>query len=48
MTAIALEDATGKPYVALIDFIKVGLPASLISWVVVMTLGYSIMSWIGY
>ena len=48
MTGIALEDATGKPYVLLTDFLKVGLPASVMSWVVVVTLGYCIMVMIGY
>jgi phosphate transporter len=48
MTAIALEDATGKTYVKVLDFIRVGLPSSAIGWVVVMTLGYALMVAIGY
>jgi phosphate transporter len=48
MTAIALEDPTGKTYVHLMDFIRVGLPASVVAWVVVVTLGYALMCAVGY
>jgi phosphate transporter len=48
MTAIALEDATGKPYIKVMDFIKVGLPASVLAWAVVVSLGYFLMIGIGY
>ena len=48
MTAIALEDATGNAYVGVTDFLKTGLPASAISWVVVVTLGYGLMHLLGY
>jgi phosphate transporter len=48
MTAIALEDPTGKTYVHLMDFVRVGLPASVVAWVVVVTLGYALMCAVGY
>ena len=43
MTAIALEDATGRTYVKTWDFLKVGVPSSLVSYVVVVTVGYLLM-----
>lgn len=48
MTAKAQEDHTGKTHVTTMDFIKAGLPASLLAWVVIVTLGYGIMILIGY
>lgn len=48
MTGIALEDATGKPYVKLMDFVKIGLPASLIALCIVVSLGYLLMLLVGY
>ena len=43
MTAISLEDATGRTYVKTWDFIKVGIPSSLLTYCVVVSLGYFIM-----
>ncbi|KAJ2957964.1 hypothetical protein NQZ79_g6422 [Umbelopsis isabellina] len=48
MSAIMMEDQTGKPYLRTIDFIKTGVPASILSTVVIIFLGYGIMSAIGY
>ena len=46
MTAISLEDATGRTYVKTWDFIKVGIPSSLLTYAVVVSLGYFIMIFI--
>lgn len=49
MTAAALEDeATGNTYVHVRDFLCVGLPASVASWVVIVTLGYGLMYLLGF
>ncbi|KAI8592881.1 SPX domain-containing protein [Geranomyces variabilis] len=47
MNAISLEDSTGVPWVDVADFIKVGIPCSMIAWSVVMTIGYPIMGLVG-
>ncbi|KAL7787100.1 hypothetical protein V8C37DRAFT_405068 [Trichoderma ceciliae] len=43
MTAIMKEDATGQRYLSVRHFISRGVPSSLITLVVVVTLGYGIM-----
>ncbi|KAL7948203.1 hypothetical protein V8C42DRAFT_342262 [Trichoderma barbatum] len=43
MTAIMKEDATGQRYLSVKHFISRGVPSSLITLVVVVTLGYGIM-----
>ena len=43
MNAIALEDQTGKPYLTTSDFLKVGVPSSVITYGLVVTVGYVIM-----
>lgn len=48
MSAIMMEDPTGKPYLRTLDFIKTGVPASILSTVVIIFLGYGIMTAIGY
>ncbi|KAJ3160359.1 low-affinity phosphate transporter [Geranomyces michiganensis] len=47
MNAISLEDSTGLPWVDVSDFVKVGLPCSVIAWTVVMTIGYPLMGLVG-
>ncbi|KAH8553450.1 SPX domain-containing protein [Umbelopsis sp. PMI_123] len=48
MSAIMMEDPTGRPYLRTIDFIKTGVPASILSTIVIIFLGYGIMTAIGY
>ncbi|OAD77349.1 hypothetical protein PHYBLDRAFT_176930 [Phycomyces blakesleeanus NRRL 1555(-)] len=48
MSAIMQEDASGKPYLTTKDFIITGIPTSIISTALVFTLGYGIMSGVGY
>lgn len=48
MSAIMLEDPSGKPYLTTKDFIITGIPTSIICTVLIFTLGYGIMSGIGY
>ncbi|KAH8125414.1 hypothetical protein LI328DRAFT_146646 [Trichoderma asperelloides] len=43
MTAIMKEDATGQRYLSVKHFISRGVPSSLLTLVVVVTLGYGIM-----
>lgn len=48
MTAVAMEDATGENYVTAADFVSVGLASSVVSYVVIFTLGYGLMYTLGY
>ncbi|KAI8371763.1 SPX domain-containing protein [Radiomyces spectabilis] len=48
MSAVMMEDPTGKPYLTTKDFIITGIPTSIIATLLVFTLGYGIMSAIGY
>ncbi|EPB89206.1 hypothetical protein HMPREF1544_03946 [Mucor circinelloides 1006PhL] len=48
MSAIMLEDPSGKPYLSTKDFVITGIPTSIICTVLIFTLGYGIMSGIGY
>lgn len=47
MAASAQEDSTGKRYVQVRDFLRVGLLASVLAAVVVGTVGYGIMRLLG-
>lgn len=44
VTAIGMRDEVGKPYVTVNSFITRGVPASIIVYLCVITLGYGIMS----
>ncbi|WFC98622.1 low-affinity phosphate transporter [Malassezia yamatoensis] len=44
MTAINLEDEVGHRYVTVKTFLRVGIPASILSTLVISTLGYAIMT----
>ncbi|KAL7754126.1 low-affinity phosphate transporter [Sorochytrium milnesiophthora] len=44
MNAISQEDATGKPYLRSVDFIKAGVPGSIGVWLAIISVGYGIMS----
>ncbi|RKP39742.1 SPX domain-containing protein [Dimargaris cristalligena] len=48
MTAIMMEDETGKPYLTTKDFLKAGIPSSVIAFAVIITLGYGICSLLGF
>lgn len=48
VTAISMTDEVGKRYLNVSTFITRGVPASLIAYVIVVTLGYGIMSALGY
>lgn len=48
MSAIMMEDQTGKPYLKTKDFLIVGVPTSIIVTVLIFTLGYGIMVGVGY
>ncbi|KAI8343630.1 SPX domain-containing protein [Chlamydoabsidia padenii] len=48
MSAVMLEDRYGKPYLTSKDFIITGLPTSVICTLLIFTLGYGIMSAVGY
>jgi len=46
-TAATQEDELGQPYLSNVDFLKNGVPASIIAALVVATVGYLLMSAIG-
>ncbi|KAG0744307.1 hypothetical protein G6F57_000069 [Rhizopus arrhizus] len=48
MSAVMMEDPTGKPYLKAKDFIIVGVPVSIVITLLIFTLGYGIMSAVGY
>ncbi|KAF9195322.1 low-affinity phosphate transporter [Haplosporangium sp. Z 767] len=48
MNAIALEDEMGIPYLKTIDFVKSGVPLSVLATICVVTIGYGIMTALGY
>ncbi|KAI9361853.1 SPX domain-containing protein [Pilaira anomala] len=48
MSAVMMEDATGKPYLKTKDFLIVGVPISIVVTLLIFTLGYGIMAGVGY
>ncbi|KAI8891002.1 SPX-domain-containing protein [Backusella circina FSU 941] len=48
MSAVMLEDQTGKPYLKTWDFLVIGVPTSVICTALIFTLGYGILSGVGY
>jgi len=40
MTAVSVEDSLGNRFVNTYDFLKYAVPASLFSWLVLVSLGY--------
>ncbi|KAI8147334.1 SPX domain-containing protein [Fennellomyces sp. T-0311] len=48
MSAVMLENAAGKPYLTSKDFLIVGVPTSVFATVLIFTLGYGILSSVGY
>jgi len=47
MTAINLEDEVGHHYVSVRTFLRVGIPASILATLIIATLGYAIMLFLG-
>ena len=48
MTAVSLEDSKGLNYESTVDFLIVGIPGSILSYALILTLGYSVMMLIGW
>ncbi|KAG0004602.1 low-affinity phosphate transporter [Entomortierella chlamydospora] len=48
MNAIAMEDEMGKPFLRTIDFLKSGVPLSILATLCVVSVGYGIMSALGF
>lgn len=48
VTAISMRDDLGKPYLTVNTFITRGIPASIIGYICVITLGYGIMNALGF
>ncbi|KAI9317446.1 SPX domain-containing protein [Dichotomocladium elegans] len=48
MAAVMMEDQAGKPYLRSKDFILAGGPTSVVCTVLIFTLGYGILSGVGY
>ncbi|CAI2167488.1 1871_t:CDS:2 [Funneliformis geosporum] len=44
MNAIMMEDEMGVRYLTTIDFIKIGVPASILALITIVTVGYGLMS----
>ncbi|GJJ78406.1 phosphate transporter [Entomortierella parvispora] len=48
MNAVAQEDEMGQPYLKTMDFLKSGVPLSIMATLCVVTIGYGIMSVLGF
>ncbi|KAJ2161206.1 low-affinity phosphate transporter [Coemansia sp. RSA 552] len=48
MNAIMLEDTLGNPYLTTMDFFKAGVPSSIVAYFVIISVGYAMMSLIGF
>jgi len=48
MTAIMQENEVGVRYLSVRDFLKTGVPASILGFVVVVLLGYILMRIVGF
>ena len=48
MSAVMLEDAKGKQYLTTRDFVVTGIPTSIFCTIFVCTLGYGILTSVGY
>jgi phosphate transporter len=47
MAASAQEDATGKRYIRVQDFLRVGIPASVLATLIVGLVGFGVMTLLG-
>jgi phosphate transporter len=48
MTAIMMENEVGVRYLSVKDFLKTGVPASLVTLTVVVLVGYTLMRIVGF
>ncbi|KAF9428787.1 low-affinity phosphate transporter [Podila epigama] len=48
MNAIMMEDEMGQQYLNTGDFLKVGVPSSVVACITIVTLGYALMSVLGW
>jgi phosphate transporter len=48
MTAIMMENEVGERYLSVKDFLKLGVPASIVTFVVVVLIGYVLMRIVGF
>ncbi|KAJ1826480.1 low-affinity phosphate transporter [Coemansia sp. RSA 2599] len=48
MNAIMLEDTLGNPYLTTFDFFKAGIPSSVVAYFVIISVGYLVMSLLGF
>ncbi|KAI9355693.1 SPX domain-containing protein [Zopfochytrium polystomum] len=48
MNAISQEDSTGEPWLSVLDFIKVGLVASVVACGAIVGVGYQVMIFMGF
>jgi phosphate transporter len=48
MTAIMMENEVGVRYLAVKDFLRAGIPASVITFVIVVSVGYVLMRIVGF
>ncbi|KAF9170343.1 low-affinity phosphate transporter [Mortierella sp. AD011] len=48
MTAIMMEDEMGLRYLNTVDFLKVGIPSSVLAFMTITTLGYVLMGTLGW
>ncbi|KAI1290656.1 low-affinity phosphate transporter [Mortierella claussenii] len=48
MNAIMMEDEMGQQYLGTGDFLKVGVPSSVVACMTIVTLGYGLMSLLGW
>jgi phosphate transporter len=47
ITAVSLEDATGEPYVRTRDFLRIGVPMSIVVCLLTVSVGYGLMLMVG-
>ncbi|KAG0321288.1 low-affinity phosphate transporter [Dissophora globulifera] len=48
MNAIMMEDEMGQQYLSTSDFLKVGVPSSAVACLVIVTMGYGLMTLLGW
>jgi phosphate transporter len=48
MNAIMMEDEMGQQYLNTGDFLMVGVPSSVVACITVVTLGYTLMTLLGW
>ena len=48
MNAIMMEDEMGVRYLSTFDFVRTGVPASILAMISIVTVGYGAMSLIGF